>query len=55
MQTLLLSLVVFLLSIGGLAVGLFFGRAPIKGSCGGLSCGHSFECAACPHNPERAP
>jgi hypothetical protein len=55
MQTLLLTFVVFLLSIGALSIGVLFGREPIKGSCGGLSCGKSFECAACPHNPERSP
>ena len=38
METVVLALVLILLSIGGLAVGLFFGRAPIKGSCGGLNC-----------------
>ncbi|MEQ9634745.1 MAG: (Na+)-NQR maturation NqrM [Devosia marina] len=25
------------------------GRAPIKGSCGGLSCIGKLECEACPH------
>ena len=39
METVFLALVLILLSIGGLAVGLFFGREPIKGSCGGLNCG----------------
>lgn len=38
METVLLALVLILLSIGGLAVGMFFGRAPISGSCGGLNC-----------------
>lgn len=38
MQILLLTLGLMLLSVTGLAVGLFFGRPPIAGSCGGLAC-----------------
>jgi hypothetical protein len=50
MATIILSIVIVLLSAGGLAVGLFFGRAPIKGSCGGLSCGNDTGCDACSSN-----
>ncbi len=41
MMTVLLSILVVVLSAGGLAIGLLFGRAPVKGSCGGLSCRNS--------------
>lgn len=37
----------FLLAFAGLAVGAIFGRAPLKGSCGGLSCIPGADCAAC--------
>jgi hypothetical protein len=47
MQTIMLSIIIILISMGGLAIGLFFGRAPIKGSCGGLACS-GLECGACP-------
>lgn len=46
MGTLILTLLVILLAVAGLAVGVLLGRAPLKGSCGGLSCGGA--CAACP-------
>ena len=42
METFILAIVLFALAGCGLGLGLFFGRAPIKGSCGGLACG---ECA----------
>lgn len=37
MQVFLLTLGLILLSAGGLAIGLLFGRPPVKGSCGGLA------------------
>lgn len=43
----LFSLGVIALSGLGLAIGLLAGRGPIKGSCGGLSCGVPGGCAAC--------
>lgn len=46
MQTLLLTFCLIMLSIAGLAVGIFFGRTPIKGSCGGLACTDG-GCGAC--------
>ena len=46
MTTVILSILIVLLSAGGLAVGLLFGRAPIKGSCGGLACKNGMGCAA---------
>ena len=39
METIILAIVLMLAAIGGLAVGVLFGRPPIKGSCGGLNCG----------------
>lgn len=47
MQIFLLTLCLMLLSVAGLAVGLLFGRAPIKGSCGGLACIDGGSCEAC--------
>lgn len=50
MATFLITLGVILLAFSGLAVGAIFGRAPIKGSCGGLSCIPGADCAACPNH-----
>jgi len=47
MTTFLLALAMIAASIGALAVGLLAGRAPIKGSCGGLACAPGIECGAC--------
>ncbi len=49
MHTILVSLVIFPLSVGALAVGLLFGRPPIKGSCGGVACRLGLECDGCRH------
>ena len=48
MATFLLSLAVVLLSVLGLALGVLFGRAPLAGSCGGISCIRGTDCAGCP-------
>ncbi len=47
MATFLLSLFLIALAIAGLALGILFGRPPIKGSCGGLNCVKSADCGAC--------
>jgi hypothetical protein len=36
MGTMLAALVIMLLVIAGMAIGVIFGRAPLKGSCGGV-------------------
>lgn len=45
----ILALAVFLLAGCGLAAGIFFGRGPVKGSCGGMSCLKDHDCEACPN------
>ena len=47
MQTLILTLIISLLAILGLALGTLVGRGPIKGSCGSLAC-KGLSCATCP-------
>lgn len=47
MTTFLLSFGIFVLSGIGLAIGVLVGRDPIKGSCGGVSCGVPGGCAGC--------
>lgn len=47
MQTFILTLGLILLSAAGLAIGVLFGRAPIKGSCGGLACIEGARCGGC--------
>jgi len=37
MTTIILSLIIFALVVAGMAIGVLFGRKPIKGSCGGMS------------------
>lgn len=48
MASIFLAIIVFCLAFGGLALGLIWGREPIKGSCGGLACIPGTDCAACP-------
>ena len=44
MGVFLAVLVVFLLAALGLGLGLMLGGKPVKGSCGGLSCGACEDC-----------
>lgn len=37
MSTLIATFVILLLVVAGMAIGVLFGRSPIKGSCGGLN------------------
>ena len=39
-----LVLLIFMISVAGLAIGVIFGRAPIKGTCAGGTCPKIFEC-----------
>ncbi len=54
MTTLLLAFGAMLTIVGAMAVGVMFGRAPIKGSCGGMSAlGIDAQCEICGGNPAR--
>lgn len=55
MQIFLMSLGLILLAFMGLALGVIFGRPPIKGSCGGLACIKGGACAACPRKKDGQP
>ena len=47
-MTFVLALLVFMAIVAAMAVGVIFGRAPIKGSCGGLGAvGIDQECEIC--------
>lgn len=51
MTTLLASIVIMLLVVAGMAIGVMFGRQPIKGSCGGLNnVGVDANCELCGGN-----
>lgn len=44
--------VIFLLFIAFMAVGVFFGKKPLKGSCGGLNNVTNEKCGFCGKLPE---
>ena len=53
-MTFVLALLVFMAIVAAMAVGVIFGRAPIKGSCGGLGAvGIDQECEICGSDPQR--
>ena len=53
-MTFVLALLVFVAIMVAMAVGVIFGRAPIKGSCGGLGAvGIDQECDICGGDPQR--
>ena len=53
-MTFVLALFVFMMIMAAMAVGVIFGRAPIKGSCGGLGAvGIDQECEICGGDPQR--
>lgn len=54
MQIFLMTLAAILLAFVGLSLGVIFGRAPIKGSCGGLACISGADCAGCPTRNDAA-
>ena len=47
MMTFVLTFVVLVLAILGLALGAMLGRGPIKGTCAGLACVKGSGCAGC--------
>ena len=52
----LLSFIVLLTVVAGMAIGVMKGRAPISGSCGGLNnLGVDGACEICGGNPARCP
>lgn len=54
MTTLLFSFLFMMLLVGGMAVGVMFGRKPIAGSCGGMKAlGMNMECEICGGDPNR--
>ncbi|MCB1689319.1 MAG: (Na+)-NQR maturation NqrM [Halioglobus sp.] len=54
MALFLMTVLVFGLVIGAMAVGVIAGRAPIKGSCGGMGAlGVDAACEICGGNPQR--
>lgn len=54
MATLIGTFVVLLLVVAGMAIGVMFGRKPLKGSCGGLNNGSGdSSCTVCGGNPAK--
>lgn len=54
MSLFLITVFVFCLVMAGMAVGVMNGRAPIKGSCGGIGAlGVDAACEICGGNPQR--
>lgn len=54
MSMFLISVLVFGLVMAGMAVGVLMGRAPIKGSCGGMGAlGVDTACELCGGDPQR--
>ncbi|MFQ3211728.1 (Na+)-NQR maturation NqrM [Candidatus Njordibacter sp. Uisw_039] len=53
MQTMMLSFMVLILIVVGMAVGVLMGRKPIAGSCGGMTAlGMDVACDVCKGDPE---
>lgn len=56
MTTLLASFIALALVIAAMAIGVMFGRKPIKGTCGGLNNGNGkgdSSCSFCGGNPDK--
>ena len=47
MAIFIFTLAIILASGAGLATGVLLGRAPLRGSCGGITCVKGAACAAC--------
>lgn len=43
MQTIIATTALFAIAMAALGTGLMLGRAPIRGSCGGIACGGACE------------
>ena len=53
METIILSFVILLLIVGGMAIGVLMGGKPIAGSCGGMTAlGMDVACDVCKGDPE---
>jgi hypothetical protein len=56
METFFFSLIVIALSIGGLSLGILFGRRPLRGSCGAMACLKNLGgCGGCGTESEEEP
>lgn len=54
MTTIVLSFLIMLLVVAGMAIGVIFGRRPIAGSCGGMKAlGMDVSCEICGGDPNR--
>ncbi len=54
MTTLILAFLFMVTIVGAMAIGLYFGRSPITGSCGGMKAlGMDVECEICGGDPAR--
>lgn len=54
MATIIASFVALMLVVAGMAVGVIFGRQPIKGSCGGMNNGGAATgCSICGGSPQK--
>ena len=53
METMILSFVILLVIVGGMAIGVLMGGKPIAGSCGGMTAlGMDVACDVCKGDPE---
>ncbi|PXF31218.1 hypothetical protein WH50_11335 [Pokkaliibacter plantistimulans] len=53
MKVMLLTFVILLIMVAGMAIGVIMGRKPLKGSCGGMSAlGMDTACDICGGNQE---
>ena len=53
METMILTFVVLLILVGGMAIGVIMGRKPISGSCGGMTAlGMDVACDVCKGDAE---
>lgn len=54
MATMIATFLLLIAVVAGMAVGVMFGRKPLKGSCGGLNnAGVDSSCSVCGGNPAK--